>query len=76
MSALRAGVEMLEPAPAEEAQRRVAGALEHRGIGAGDRVVFCLPSSANLLVCVLAAARRGVVPVLLNATLLPSERDA
>ncbi|MDR3651109.1 MAG: class I adenylate-forming enzyme family protein [Acidimicrobiales bacterium] len=76
MSALRAGVEMLEPTPAEEAQRRVAGALEQRGIGAGDRVVFCLPSSANLLVCVLAAARRGVVPVLLNATLLPSERDA
>ncbi len=39
-------------------------------------MVFCLPSSADLLVCVMAAARRGVVPVLLNATLLPAERDA
>ena len=75
MSLARGGVEVLEPGPAEGAQRRVAGALERRGIHAGDRVVFCLPSSASLLVCVLAAARRGVVPVLLNSTLLPSERD-
>jgi acyl-CoA synthetase (AMP-forming)/AMP-acid ligase II len=69
-------VETLEPGPAEDAQRRVAGALDQIGIGPGERVAFCLPSSANLLVCVLAAARRGVVPVLLNATLLPAERDA
>ncbi len=75
MSTAPAGVETLEPGPAEDAQRRVAGALDRRGIGPGDRVVFCLPSSASLLVCVLGAARRGVVPVLLNATLLPSERD-
>ncbi len=54
----------------------MAGALERYGVGPGDRVVFSLPSSANLLLCVLAAARRGVVPVLLNATLLPAERDA
>jgi long-chain acyl-CoA synthetase len=71
-----ASVETLEPGPAEEAQRRVAGALARRGIGPGDRVTFCLGSSADLLVCVVAAARRGVVPVLLNATLLPAERDA
>jgi len=69
-------VETLDPGPAEEAQRRVAGALEQRGIGSGDRVVFCLPSSGSLLLCVLGASRRGVVPVLLNATLLPAERDA
>jgi len=69
-------VETLEPGPAEDAQRRVAGALEQIGMGPGDRVAFCLPSSASLLLCVLAAARRGVVPVLLNATLLPAERDA
>jgi acyl-CoA synthetase (AMP-forming)/AMP-acid ligase II len=67
---------MLEPGPAEDAQRRVAGALDERGIRAGSRVVFCIPSSASLLVCVLGAARRGVVPVLLNTTLLPAERDA
>ena len=70
------GVETLEPGPAEEAQRRVAGALDQRGIGPGSRVVFCLPSSASLLVSVLGAARRGVVPVLLNSTLLEAERDA
>jgi long-chain acyl-CoA synthetase len=69
-------VETLDPGPAEDAQQRVAGALEQRGIGPGERVVFCLSSSASLLLCVLGAARRGVVPVLLNATLLPAERDA
>ncbi len=67
---------MVEPGPAEDAQRRIAGALDRQGVRPGDRVVFCLPSSANLLLSVLAAARRGVVPVLLNATLLPAERDA
>ena len=70
------GVETLDPGPAEEAQCRVAGALERLGIGRGDRVMFCLESSASLLVCVLGAARRGVVPVLLNATLLAAERAA
>ena len=70
------GVETLEPGPAEEAQRRVAGTLDRLGIGRGDRVVFCLESSASLLVCVLGAARRGVVPVLLNATQLGAERAA
>jgi long-chain acyl-CoA synthetase len=70
-----ADVETLDPGPAEDLQRRVAGALHQRGVGPGDRVLFCLPSSANLLLCVLAAARRGVVPVLLNATLLDVERD-
>jgi len=68
--------EVVEPDAAEDAQHRVAGALEARGLGPGDRVVFSLPSSADLLVCVLAAARRGIVPVLLNTTLLPAERDA
>jgi long-chain acyl-CoA synthetase len=75
VNAAPADVETLDPGPAEDLQRRVAGALHQRGIGPGDRVLFCLPSSANLLVCVLAAARRGVVPVLLNATLLDAERD-
>jgi acyl-CoA synthetase (AMP-forming)/AMP-acid ligase II len=70
------GLSTLEPATAEEAQRRVAGALVSAGLGPGDRVAFCLPSSASLLVCVLGALRRGIVPVLLNATLLPAERDA
>jgi acyl-CoA synthetase (AMP-forming)/AMP-acid ligase II len=70
-----AGVEVLDPGPAEEAQHRVAGALHALGLEPGDRVVFSLPSSSDLLNCVLGAARSGVVPVLLNATLLESERD-
>lgn len=69
-------VELVEPAAAEVAQRRVAGALRSAGLRPGDRIAFCLPSSAALLVAVLAALRRGIVPVLLNATLLPRERDA
>jgi acyl-CoA synthetase (AMP-forming)/AMP-acid ligase II len=76
VSSVLDGVEMLDPGPAEHAQRQVGGALDHRGIGPGSRVVFCVPSSASLLVCVLGAARRGVVPVLLNTTLLPAEREA
>jgi acyl-CoA synthetase (AMP-forming)/AMP-acid ligase II len=69
-------VAVLEPARAEDGQRRAAGALVGAGLGPGDRVAFCLPSSPELLVCVLGALRRGIVPVLLNATLLPAERDA
>jgi len=68
-------VELVEPGPAEKAQRRVAGALRSLGLSPGDRVAFSLHSSADLLVCVLGAARSGVVPVLLNATLLDDERD-
>jgi acyl-CoA synthetase (AMP-forming)/AMP-acid ligase II len=69
-------VSTLEPEAAEEGQRRAAGALVAAGLGPGDRVAFCLPSSAPLLLCVLGALRRGIVPVLLNATLLAGERDA
>ncbi|MDA8342918.1 MAG: AMP-binding protein [Actinomycetota bacterium] len=68
-------IELLTAADAERRQRRVAGALAARGLRAGDRVVFALPSSALLLCAVLGALRTGVVPVLLHAALLPSERD-
>jgi long-chain acyl-CoA synthetase len=69
------GVEVLTPATAEPAQRRVAGALQASGLRPGDRIVFSLPSSAALLCAVLGALRVGVVPVLLNATLLEEERE-
>jgi len=68
-------VEVLTAAQAEPAQRRAAGALLAAGLRSGDRVAFCLPSSAALLCAVLGALRIGVVPVLLNATLLDDERD-
>jgi acyl-CoA synthetase (AMP-forming)/AMP-acid ligase II len=70
-----ADVVTLEPAAAESAQRRAAGSLLDAGLSPGDRVAFSLGSSAELLLCVLGALRRGIVPVLLNATLLPAERD-
>ncbi len=67
-------MEVLGPAEAESAQRRAAGALAGAGARGGDRVAFALPSSAALLCAVLGAARSGLVPVLLNATLVPAER--
>ena len=69
-------VELLCAADAEERQRRAAGALAARGLGGGDRVAFALGSSADLICAVLGAARVGIVPVLLNATLTEHERDA
>jgi long-chain acyl-CoA synthetase len=68
-------VEILTADDAEARQRRAAGALVAAGLSAGDRVAFCLPSSAALLCAVLGALRIGVVPVLLNANLLASERQ-
>ena len=68
-------VELLGAADAEDRQRRAAGALLARGCQPGDRVVFCLGSSADLICAVLGAARVGVIPVLLNATLTEAERD-
>ncbi len=70
-----ARVEVVTAAAAEETQRRVAGSLRAAGLGPGDRIAICLPSSAALLCTVLGALRIGVVPVLLHATLLAAERD-
>jgi long-chain acyl-CoA synthetase len=68
-------VELLHAADAEDRQRRMAGALLARGCTRGDRVAFALGSSADLICAVLGAARVGLIPVLLNATLTPAERD-
>ncbi len=68
-------IEVLGADEAEARQRRAAGALAAAGLEPGDRVAFCLPSSAGLLCAVLGALRTGVVPVLLNATLVPTERE-
>ncbi len=69
-------VEVLSAADAAPAQQRAAGALRSLGLGVGDRVAFCLPSSSALLCAVLGALRTGVVPVMLNATLTMVERTA
>lgn len=68
-------VEVLHAPDAEIRQRRAAGALLAQGCRQGDRVVFALGSSAELICAVLGAARVGLIPVLLNATLTPAERD-
>ncbi|HEX3980495.1 MAG TPA: AMP-binding protein [Acidimicrobiales bacterium] len=68
-------VEVLTASDAEAAGQRVAGSLLASGLRAGDRVAFTLPSSAGLLCAVLGALRVGVVPVLLNPTLVDAERD-
>lgn len=70
-----ANVEVLHAADAELRQRRAATALLARGCTEGDRVAFALGSSADLICAVLGAARVGLIPVLLNATLTPGERD-
>ena len=64
-----------DAADAEDRQRRAAGALLARGCTPGDRVAFGLGSSADLICAVLGAARVGLIPVLLNATLTAAERD-
>jgi acyl-CoA synthetase (AMP-forming)/AMP-acid ligase II len=70
-----ATVELLTASDAEVRQRRAAAALLARGCRQGDRVAFALGSSADLICAVLGAARVGLIPVLLNATLTPAERD-
>ncbi|HUE07886.1 MAG TPA: AMP-binding protein [Acidimicrobiales bacterium] len=69
-------VELLHAADAEVRQRRAAAALLGGGCKEGDRVAFALGSSADLICSVLGAARVGLIPVLLNATLTSAERDA
>ena len=68
-------VELLHAADAEDRQRRAAGALLAAGCSRGDRVAFALGSSADLICAALGAARIGLIPVMLNATLTSTERD-
>ncbi|MDQ4008238.1 MAG: AMP-binding protein [Actinomycetota bacterium] len=56
-------------------QRRVAGALRRRGLGAGDRVVLLVPGSPAFVSAALGALRVGVVPVPLDPRLTARERD-
>ena len=64
---------------AESLQSRLAGSLLRDGARAGDRVAF-LPSDPGLtaerLCFVLGALRVGILPVVLNASLTDTERDA
>ena len=68
-------VEILTAAASEDLQRRVAGSLAARGIGAGERVAFLTAGSGAMLSAVLGALRVGIVPVPLNPALLSEERE-
>lgn len=69
-------IERVTAAESERAQRRAAGALRARGLRRGDRVAVIASSAPSTYVAVaLGALRTGVVPVLLNPALLPSEQQ-
>ncbi len=69
-------MQVLTAEQSEGDQRRIAGGLRAVGLGPGDRVALLTTSSGLMLSAILGALRTGVVPVLLNAGLLPHERDA
>jgi acyl-CoA synthetase (AMP-forming)/AMP-acid ligase II len=52
----------------------VVGSLAARGVEPGERVVFSLPSSPELLAAVVASSLAGIVPVVLNPQLTEAER--
>ena len=68
--------DVLTAADSTIAQQRVAGALAELGLRVGDRVVLCVPGSADYVSVVLGASRSGVVPVPLDPRLTAYEREA
>ncbi len=72
-------MEVLHAAEAERRQAQMGGALLRRGVGAGDRVAL-VPSDTGLtaarLCLVVGALRLGIIPVVVNALLTPTERAA
>ncbi|MGY1691149.1 class I adenylate-forming enzyme family protein [Geodermatophilus sp. SYSU D01105] len=69
-------VPLVTAADSERDQRRAAAALRAAGLRAGDRLLVSAASSPALLAVVLGALRTGVVPVVLDPALTPSERAA
>jgi acyl-CoA synthetase (AMP-forming)/AMP-acid ligase II len=69
-------MQRLTSAQSEAAQRRFAGGLDRIGVRRGDRIAVVAESNAAVLSLSLGALRRGIVPVILNAALLPHERQA
>lgn len=67
--------ECISAGDAEVLQRRVATSLSGLGVRAGDRVALVVPPSAELVCVTLGALRSGIVPVMLNPSLLAHERS-
>ena len=75
MTTAESGGVVIDSATAERAQASVAGALQQRGFGVGDRLGLCVPTSAAQLHVIGGALRSGIIPVIVNAQLLPPERE-
>ncbi|WP_051274710.1 class I adenylate-forming enzyme family protein [Cellulomonas sp. URHD0024] len=56
--------------------RVLARRLRDRGLGAGDRVGFCVGDGAGWFVAFLASARVGAVPFLVNPDVTPTMRQS
>ncbi|MGH3736297.1 MAG: class I adenylate-forming enzyme family protein [Micromonosporaceae bacterium] len=55
-------------------QRRAASGLHRSGVRPGERIAVLLPPSGAMIALVLGALRAGVVPVVLDPSLVPRER--
>lgn len=66
---------LIEPGEAEAGARRAAGWLRRRGVRPGDRVAVVGANHPRLLELTLGALRSGVVPVPVNPSLAPPERE-
>jgi amino acid adenylation domain-containing protein len=53
----------------DRATNRLAHGLKARGVGRGDRVVLCLPNSADAVLGIFAVLKAGAVFVMLNPTM-------
>lgn len=67
-------LEHITAAEAHDAQRRAAGALQARGLRAGDRVALLAGPSSAYLHATYGALRVGIIPVLVNPALAAPER--
>lgn len=65
----------ISAAASERDQRRVAAALRSLGVNSGDRIGVIARNAPDVIAVALGALRSGVVPVMINADLLPVERD-
>jgi long-chain acyl-CoA synthetase len=68
-------IERVSAAGSEAGQRRAAGAPAGAGLVPGDRVAVTAHPSPSLLTAVLGALRTGVVPVMVDPSLTPPERE-
>lgn len=68
-------IEVLTAAASDAVQRRVAGALQRRGLVPGDRIAMGTTSGSDMISAIIGALRVGIVPVVLNAGLLAVERE-